>query len=69
MNDQVLTALLPAAFLVVVLACLLGICLVTNYFFSEDVRKLQLIPNCEMYVSHPRVARVEIHTFTSLVSS
>ena len=30
MNDQVLTALLPAAFLVVVLACLLGICLVSN---------------------------------------
>ena len=30
MNDQLLTALLGAAFLVVALACLLGICLVSN---------------------------------------
>ena len=37
MHDQVLTVLLPAAFLVVVLACLVRICLVSNLSFSQKM--------------------------------
>ena len=45
MHNQVLTALLSTAFLVVALACLVGICEVSNLFFSQKILVPRLIPN------------------------
>ena len=65
MQDQILTGLLLAAYCCISVST--GNLLSFKLVFSEYVHRL--IPNCKMYVSHPRVAHAEFHTYTSLVSS